>query len=1018
MKTTIITGIIIHCLFVLTNITYSSQNNIQNLNHAEDWRGLHDAGEIKQENDVISFESTGSDPYILSSLLEFSADEFHAIEIDMSVTKGSLAQIFWTTKRSPHADEIKSKRFKILSDGQMHRYTVSLAGHPAWKGEIDRLRFDPCDADAKIKIRSFKIIDYLGPNVKVVQFHPNKPFIQVHEEFTLSALVRNTGDVNGAIQLEIQLPGQCVSLLDTSNEKHIQLEPGQETHVQWKLRGLQECAENVVCSWKKNYQTKENDGGEKTTLIQIVDIGNPKASMSLQDSFCRIDFLKTTIGFGPTRFQLLKDERWKTMAWMARLGTVKIRFKDGSIQTCPILADTAEHSHGEYIFQHSWKNKDEKSWCFELIVRPISSLEGAYQFTHRLSGEGGDLVYFSGPELFVGERAFGTKKDMAIFPGLEYLDQEAVSSSHAAAHPPVRDQYIPHPFKVTVPLMALSYDEMLISLLWPPHYSWSRNEKDLSPKFAVPNRLYDQNNHLFSLFVPPVPEYTHENQDMAFQPYRMEPGETIEIESVVYLTAGYDPMKVLDAWLHIYNRGELPQPESPRSYQEEIKLSRKAYLSTCWDEEAKGWGHCAGWNPVPSGGMLALLSLDHFLSDDEEVKEILQKRIQIVKEKILEKYGPPFLGEAVGCHVMTYEPAFHWGVTEKKLPEWKQLAINLENRQNPDGSWGFNPGRENQKALGDEGEVVSGTISPKAMALMRLARITAEPVATRTGLKALEALNTRTVPRGAQGWECPLAAADIMVSGQAARANLDAYHITGDVEYLEKAVYWARTGIAFHYLWNLPDRPLQRYATIPIFGATFYSHSWRGVPVQWCGLVYAYALQELAKFDASLPWDIVARGIVNSAMYQQLTEGEYVGTLPDSYGDYFQTARGAYINPENIMTNLHALEGNSLNIRTVFVDNPKPDALRISANADIRLEEKGNEKICLSVHSKEERGTEILIAPLTEKPKSVELQERKSMSMREELFKKDFGWRFMDEFQTLLIHVKHESEDMEIVVRR
>ncbi len=990
-----------------------------NLDQFEDWRPLHDVGKFQKSEDGFTFECTGSDPYILSKRMGFSAKEYTAFEIEMSVTKGSQGQVFWTTTESPNTDEPKSQRFKIHADGLFHRYTISLANHPKWVGEVQHLRLDPTDSKAIVIIRSMKIIDFLGANMKVERFHSNVPFARPGEVFSLRALVRNEGDQPGMVKMELAFHEIPISFLDQKKEKVVEIQPGKEQIVDWKIRADKECCGIAFCHWQVNQMKSDQDTleGEVSSVIQVVDLDHP--GLTMKDDHRKLDFYKGGSGYGPIHLSVLRDQQWESFAWMRRMGTVHLLLEDGSVEIQPLFGEQFVRRNDEqFVFYQTWKDREHRKWDFELNIKKLDSLEGLFRFVYRLSGEGGKVLHFSGPELYLGERSFGREKNLAVLPGIEYLDQNAVSSSDAVARPPVRDHYMPHPYKVAIPMMALNYDGWTASLLWPPQFRWGREGRELSPIFAVPNRLQGQENHLFGLFFPPVPDYTRENEKIAFQPYRIQPGEELVIESYISLAESDDPMSALDVWLNLFSHETLPEPvPMPRSYEEEIALSRLAYLKTCWDDQVKGWGHCAGWKAVPSGGMLVLLALDEFLCEKETDRAILQERIDLVKQTILDKYGPAFLGKSVGCHVMTYEPAFYWGVTEYLLPEWKQLALNLENRQNDDGSWGFHPGNEQQKDLGEEGEVVSGTISPKVMSLMRLARITGDPNATRVGLKALEALNARFVPRGAQGWECPLAAADILVSGHGARSNLDAYRITGKKHYLEKAVYWAKTGIAFHYLWNLPSRPLQRYATIPIFGTTFFSHSWRGVPVQWCGLVYAYALQELAAFDETMPWRTIARGIVNSAMLQQMTEGEYIGTLPDSYGDYFQTARGAYINPENLMTNLHMLEGNSLNIRTQFIHEPKTDGLRVSANADIQTEET-LDGIQFRVTSKKGRNTDILVAPLNGKPKSVFRFEKEAYQPlpegKESLFTVSNGWKYLPDHRTMLIHIRHTSNDEKI----
>ena len=49
---------------------------------------------------------------------------------------------------------------------------------------------------------------------------------------------------------------------------------------------------------------------------------------------------------------------------------------------------------------------------------------------------------------------------------------------------------------------------------------------------------------------------------------------------------------------------------------------------------------------------------------------------------------------------------------------------------------------------------------------------------------------------------------------------------------------------------------------------------WVGLPVQWVGGVYAYALTTLAPHDKSLDWNHLARGILISAEQQQYPDGQ------------------------------------------------------------------------------------------------------------------------------------------------
>jgi len=193
---------------------------------------------------------------------------------------------------------------------------------------------------------------------------------------------------------------------------------------------------------------------------------------------------------------------------------------------------------------------------------------------------------------------------------------------------------------------------------------------------------------------------------------------------------------------------------------------------------------------------------------------------------------------------------------------------------------------------------------------------------------------------------------DILAAAYAIKAYLDAFRATGNQRWLHDAVYWAETGVPFVYLWSLPDKPMMLGATIPVFGSTFYSHSWLATPVQWCGLVYSYHVLHLAeelertplaRTDSPLPltlnfssheWKRLVELIAVSGMYQQFADGERTGAYPDSISE-FEKKNPAFINPEDILVNLLALKGYDPDIKTARV---KHDAEEIVVSSGAHIE--------------------------------------------------------------------------------
>jgi hypothetical protein len=163
-------------------------------------------------------------------------------------------------------------------------------------------------------------------------------------------------------------------------------------------------------------------------------------------------------------------------------------------------------------------------------------------------------------------------------------------------------------------------------------------------------------------------------------------------------------------------------------------------------------------------------------------------------------------------------------------------------------------------------------------------------------------------PRGAQTWELSLHTPDILASAHLVRAYVRGYELSGKKEYLDLARKWALSGVPFVYLWE--DRPVMRSGTIAVFGATNWTQpNWIGLPVQWCGLVYADALVLLAPYDRSLDWNKLARGILIVGEQMQYSSGPLVGCLPDSFALAKQERRGPAINPCALVSLRLSLDG-------------------------------------------------------------------------------------------------------------
>jgi len=406
---------------------------------------------------------------------------------------------------------------------------------------------------------------------------------------------------------------------------------------------------------------------------------------------------------------------------------------------------------------------------------------------------------------------------------------------------------------------------------------------------------------------------------------------TIKSEIIAHSKRRNSHPIVLDAIVHWTDAYGIPEPlEPPRSDEEELLLSRHGFMHSVWDEETQKSRHCVDWAPTNSPGFATLLWYDYLATHNAEVKE----RVELIAQNTIRDSGMGGLTSTAGCHILKWEFPFYYGGIEVALETVKKYVENIIANQGEDGSWRFHP-NERTENLGSEGDAVLGTCASNALVILKYARISGDEGALQAGKKALEFMDRFKVPRGAQAWECPLYEPDILAAAFAVGAYVEAYQITKARHYLEQAEYWAKTGLPFLFFWNNPQRPGMRYGSIPVFGTTFYTHSWFGVPVQWNGLVYAYYLQHLAEHSGIFPWKQIAEGIIVSAMHQQWTEGELKGTYPDGFYGYCTEGRGPHINPEDIMVNLYALRGLDPDISTAIV--PIGDSrIHISSGAKVQ----------------------------------------------------------------------------------
>jgi len=613
-----------------------------------------------------------------------------------------------------------------------------------------------------------------------------------------------------------------------------------------------------------------------------------KGTLLLATPKVRLLFPANPFGYGVYAVEVYDGKGWKRMALSPQL--LQVAYLDLRRQTVSraVFAPKAEKlPNGGLAFPFQWQDElDGAVWRGEVRFEPDGhSIKVAWRLQVDRPKQ---VLGVHGPSLFVGDQTFGTAKTMALLPGVYWLLPDETVDDARYSDPPHHLHIVPHPYKLTQPLMVVAHEGVFVGLMWDALQQWGEGdglgaETGLCPQpiFAVPNIIAHQDNHLLGLIVPNVPKWVKENSVWAQTPLRLKG----QVQVTAWIVGGTG--SVLDAYDEYFVKFPLPPvPERPYPDSETFRRSK--------------------------------------MSDRSD------------------RYGKLFSG----------------------LQTLERQALEDARTQRDDGSWGFVLDRGWTLEMlrmfaphrplddyGKEGDTTVGTCTfsfRRAIALLRYARMTGSVKAAELGLKAIRFIDKTFVrPEGAQTWEVPLHCPDVLAGANAIHAYLEAYWLTGERYWLERAVSWAKTGLPFIYLWNPPDRPtMMRYASIPVFGTSFFSVApWFGTPVQWNGLDYAYALLKLSRelkgeagdrwFDPSF-WRHIAEGITICGIQQQAAVNHPDGNYPDSVAltyRYEPNDKGV-ISPHGIVRNLWLLRDqhdDALDYKTVTVKSTPP--IRITSEA-------------------------------------------------------------------------------------
>lgn len=877
----------------------------------EGWRAESSIATVESVNGALDVHTNGSDPYLMGPPMDVDSATHQFLALRCRTNVPGSTEIYFGDADLRAFVEGRRVSIDMQPSDEFVTYEIDLRTVPSWSGRVHAMRVDPVngahETDAHFELDWIAVYQapprlmpllpmWIGPDQVVVGFE-------------------NRGGWASELPIEFRCDGALLGHIDyieSGGSSAVSIDASSFARTSWI---------DAVHLGRSIWRGRVVRPPPHTTAsLRVGDQTDTAASITI------------TSGIG-----ILEDSTGRSVM-LSPIGNVTLRDPEGSF-TYVEFDPNAVGPRGEAIlYRETILDGRVGDLVFDALVT-----ETAIE-TMLTSCADLEVMRFEGPRMI--ERHPHTH---ALLPGVEYLGAGESSSNPDWTGPVYGLRERPPTAWITAPIVAVEYERQdgLPALdsrqsAWVASMRWQLDSTEAAARSefpAVDFRSYADAPSFASVFLPARSFADTSVDRFATEPQRLIAGTSLTLAVEFDIDVGTIEDVFERQWL-----SRIPEPPplgfvTPEEREHGVRrngpgtrealehilaTSMDAYTRTLFNGVDRWKTHIAIGDPYgPRPEMAAAVIAESARSGRTE----LMDSVGLTASKSIE--------DLVGT-AATFVGA-----------KQRALASGAFASMTPDGSVGYDASPEmsarihsmsamhgaNGDLFGERGATNAGLIVEKSLSLLEYAGCTRDPIYIAAGLRALKRMNEFTVPKGSQTWEIHGETPDLYSAALCARANLWGWRITGEEHYLDEAQRWLRTGLPFFYWWKPTadsrvravhvadelgegpvlneldpaafyadsNREVMPFASIPVFGTSWFAVPWFGIPVQWCGLAWGNAVREIDAVRPMPEYVKIADGIFRSAANQQSDRGYLAGTLPDSWDLATNLARQPFIVPERLI---------------------------------------------------------------------------------------------------------------------